>query len=607
MGIKIPQSNVPSSVADEAITKEMHDGLRRATTTASILAAEQGSGNISKTKTKETPSGLNSLRTSSEGGPDKVTHLENELISTKAVYNKALITLIKRVKKFEKKLKHKQRRAFFDSSEKEKEASLDHEDSSKQGRMIEEIDKYKNVDLAKSNDETLAETLLNIKRSATKDKGEAIIKESESPKKIKKKEMMQISLDEKIAQRFYKEEQHRFCGMKNMLNKFKITQIQADKDLAQIMLMEERKSLSIKEMSRLLIEFIDKRKKMIAAKRAEKKRNKPPTQAQQRTYISNYLKNMGGLFQWKVKAKQEKEDQKKKWKKMKLFQGMQLIQKLRDDQKRMKNVFEVMSGSYVQPPDKVCFDPCNKRYAEEELGQEQKVEEEISQQEDVVAKQDEKESSKKAGGRLKRKTSKAREDKEKRQKKQDDLEKLTLMKYVEVIFDFKEVINVIPLAVKSPIVNWKSYCKGYMGYNEIQREDESYKPYIFFSEMLNDFDKEYLIVLDRLFNDKYASTRPRFNDLILWGYMKIMFKPDGDDEVWKNHHNQDLIEWKLYDSCRVHSLMLGEVSTHMLVEKKYPLPQDTLRRMLQWKLHMNYNVTEMAYELLRFIRSQLNQ
>ncbi|GJZ49419.1 hypothetical protein Tco_0603609 [Tanacetum coccineum] len=35
-----------------------------------------------------------------------------------------------------------------------------------------------------------------------------------------------------------------------------------------------------------------------------------------------------------------------KWKKMKLFQDMQLIQKLRDDQKRMKKVFEVMSGSY---------------------------------------------------------------------------------------------------------------------------------------------------------------------------------------------------------------------------------------------------------------------
>nr|GEZ97700.1 hypothetical protein [Tanacetum cinerariifolium] len=101
IGIRIPQSNIPSSAADEAITKEMHDGLGRATTTSSSLAAEQGS----------------------------------------------------------------------------------------------------------DNDETLAETLLNIKRSAAKDKGNAIMQESKSPKKIKKKEMMQISFDEEIAQRFYEEEQ----------------------------------------------------------------------------------------------------------------------------------------------------------------------------------------------------------------------------------------------------------------------------------------------------------------------------------------------------------------------------------------------------------------
>nr|GFA50615.1 hypothetical protein [Tanacetum cinerariifolium] len=39
MGIRIPQPNVPSSVEDEAITKEMHDRLRRATTTASPYCA----------------------------------------------------------------------------------------------------------------------------------------------------------------------------------------------------------------------------------------------------------------------------------------------------------------------------------------------------------------------------------------------------------------------------------------------------------------------------------------------------------------------------------------------------------------------------------------
>nr|GEY71517.1 hypothetical protein [Tanacetum cinerariifolium] len=238
MGIRIPQSNVPSSVADEAITKEIYDGLGRATTTASSLEEKQGS--------------------------DKVIALENELKSTKAIYNKTLITLTKRLKKLEKKLKHKRRKVVIDSSEDE-EPSLDNKDYPKQRRMIEEIDEDENINLVKSNeyDITLAETLVNIKKSASKDKGKAIIPESEPPKKIKKKKMIQISLDEEMAQRIIK---------------------------------EERESLSIEEWSRLLTEFIDQRKKMLAAKRAEEKINKPPTQAQQRTYMSNYIKNIGGYI-----------------------------------------------------------------------------------------------------------------------------------------------------------------------------------------------------------------------------------------------------------------------------------------------------------------------
>ncbi|GJU79472.1 hypothetical protein Tco_1281837 [Tanacetum coccineum] len=112
-----------------------------------------------------------------------------------------------------------------------------------------------------------------------------------------------------------------------------------------------------------------------------------------------------------------------------------------------------------------------------------------------------KESSRKAKGRLKRKTSKAREDKNNRQKMLDDPEKLTLKEYVEVISNSEEVISVIPLAVKSLIFNWKSYCKGDVGYYEIHRADGNHKTYIYFSEMLNDFDREDLIMLYKLFNE----------------------------------------------------------------------------------------------------------
>ncbi|GJT43805.1 putative ribonuclease H-like domain-containing protein [Tanacetum coccineum] len=207
-----------------------------------------------------------------------------------------------------------------------------------------------------------------------------------------------------------------------------------------------------------------------------------------------------------------------------------------------------------------------------------------SEKEKVKQKSLEKEKSpEKARGRLKRKVSKARQDKNKRQKMQDDPEKIIFMEHVEVISDSEEVINVTPLA------------------------DGSYKTYRVFWEMLKDFDRVDLLMLYRVFNEKYASTRPGFDDLLLWGDMKVMFDPDEEDEVWKNHNGQEFIEWKLYDSCGVHSLMLEEVTIYMLVEKKYPLPQETISRMLRRKLHVNYNVSEMAYELLRFTKSQLHQ
>ncbi|GJY24204.1 hypothetical protein Tco_0397862 [Tanacetum coccineum] len=258
MGIRIPQSDVLTSVTDDAIIKERHDGLVRATTTASSLEAEQGSGNIAKTQTKATSSRPSSPRTSSEGGlgchitmgdipvqarpkrvsnlpnelplregntsrsgegsmqllelinlytklSDKVTSLEDELASTKAVYNKALITLTKRVKKLEKQLKHKKRRAVIDSS-KDEGPSLDAEDSIKQWRMIEEIDKDETVNLVKSRElrkshdtaehrmesehddddnRTLAEIVLNIKRSAAKVEAQWIADEERIPQEAK--------------------------------------------------------------------------------------------------------------------------------------------------------------------------------------------------------------------------------------------------------------------------------------------------------------------------------------------------------------------------------------------------------------------------------------
>ncbi|GKF86381.1 hypothetical protein Tco_0254208 [Tanacetum coccineum] len=54
-----------------------------------------------------------------------------------------------------------------------------------------------------------AETLVYIRRSASKvkDKGKAIMQESEPPKKIKKRVQVQMSIDEELAKKVFEEEQ----------------------------------------------------------------------------------------------------------------------------------------------------------------------------------------------------------------------------------------------------------------------------------------------------------------------------------------------------------------------------------------------------------------
>ncbi|GJW68816.1 hypothetical protein Tco_0123240 [Tanacetum coccineum] len=196
----------------------------------------------------------------------KVESLESELKQTKQTYSSALTKLIKRVKKLEeiiKTSKAKRRAKIVISEDEDAEA-----DSSKQGRKISDIDKDPTISFLQDEGMTCddtevlleeeeptkliedqgsgekgekevttadialntanasistisaprvyttedisgaAETLVYIRRSAEKrkDKGKSIMQEFEPLKKIKKKEMIQISLDEEFAKSFYEEE-----------------------------------------------------------------------------------------------------------------------------------------------------------------------------------------------------------------------------------------------------------------------------------------------------------------------------------------------------------------------------------------------------------------
>ncbi|GJW97124.1 hypothetical protein Tco_0178932 [Tanacetum coccineum] len=91
--------------------------------------------------------------------------------------------------------------------------------------------------------------------------------------------------------------------------------------------------------------------------------------------------------------------------------------------------------------------------------------------------------------------------------------------------------------------------------------------------------------LYKLVKAKYKSTRPVEDlDLLLWEDLKTMFEPHVEDTVWKNQQDYKVLEWKLYDSCGVHSLRMQHVYIYMLVEKRYPLTPSTITVMLNKKL-----------------------
>ncbi|GJZ71211.1 hypothetical protein Tco_0635062 [Tanacetum coccineum] len=164
----------------------------------------------------------------------KVESLKSKLKQTKQTYNAALTKLIKRVKKLEQTIKTSQvtRRAKVVISDDEE----DEEDTSNQGRsLIEELDLDAGISLLGvfSAATALADTArrrqcvenaqiytrrrrevstadISTAGVKAKDKGKAIMHESEPPKKIKKRVQAQISVDEELAQKVFEEEQAKF-------------------------------------------------------------------------------------------------------------------------------------------------------------------------------------------------------------------------------------------------------------------------------------------------------------------------------------------------------------------------------------------------------------
>ncbi|GJV87353.1 hypothetical protein Tco_1531291 [Tanacetum coccineum] len=314
---------------------------------------------------------------------------------------------------------------------------------------------------------------------------------------------------------------------------------------------EEQEKLSIEEKSKLFVQLLEVRKKHFATMIAQEERNKPPTKAQKRNTMSTYLKNMAGYKHNQLKNK-----------------SFDDIQKLFDKAIKRVNIFvdmdtELVEGSEVRAE-----------------GSETRVE-----------------------GRFKRAGEELEQESSKRQKLEKDKETAELQRLIEVFLDKEEVvIDAIPLETKPPsIIDYKIHKEGKKTYYQIIRDDGSSKMYLVFSLMLISFDRKDLEDLYNMVKAKYGSTRPMKDlDLILYGDLKTMFDLHVEDQVWKNQQDYKVLDWKLYDSCRVHSLRMQHVYIHMLVEKRYPLTPAIITYMLNKKLQVDH-WNEICYQLFKLI------
>ncbi|GKE05069.1 hypothetical protein Tco_1397087 [Tanacetum coccineum] len=140
----------------------------------------------------------------------------------------------------------------------------------------------------------------------------------------------------------------------------------------------------------------------------------------------------------------------------------------------------------------------------------------------------EKEVMKRPGFDFQQKSSKKRsrensnKDNVKKQKLEDDAEKKELRDSMDVVPRDDIAIDVESLATKYPIVDWKTHVlKENMMYYQIIRADGSSYSYKIFSEMLDDFDRQDVLDLHRLVQERYDTTSPEGYDLLLWGDLKI--------------------------------------------------------------------------------------
>nr|GEV23499.1 hypothetical protein [Tanacetum cinerariifolium] len=209
-------------------------------------------------------------------------------------------------------------------------------------------------------------------------------------------------------------------------------------------------------------------------------------------------------------------------------------------------------------------------------------------------------SSKRAGSTLEQEDAK-------RQMIEEENEYAELKKCLEIILEDDDdvTIKATPLSSKSStIVDYKIYKEGRESFFKITRADGNSQSYLTFGKMFKNFNRKDLEVLWSIVKARFKKIKPTHDmDNLLFQTLKTMFEHHVEDNIWKYQQGTaKVLHWKLFDSCGVYCVTTQNMVYYLLVEKMYPFTRKFLHQMCNdVRLQVDYEV-EMAYELLRLIR-----
>nr|GEX15328.1 DNA helicase [Tanacetum cinerariifolium] len=180
--------------------------------------------------------------------------------------------------------------------------------------------------------------------------------------------------------------------------------------------------------------------------------------------------------------------------------------------------------------------------------------------------------SKKEGERVKRKGLRLEQDSSKKVKTSEEVSEEDLKTMMQLVL-VKEVY-VEALQVKYLIIDWEIHTEGQRTYWKIIRLEGNTAVYQFFVDMLKHFDREDLNQLWTLVKET-LSIRQATSDKEkeLWVDLKRLYEPDVEDQLWTQTQAlmQDPVEWRLYDTCGVHHVLSRDQEIFI---DEFPLPED---------------------------------